>query len=61
MNKQAEQIVEFLSLIDKVAGRMAVTTAGKPLVMSLRSKPPAPPLPPKEESLLTAVRTDRTA
>ena len=58
MDKQAGRIIEFLTLIDKVAGRIAVSSAEKPkglFVASLRSKLPAPPLPPKEDSLKTAI------
>ena len=50
--KQAEQIVEFITLLEKIAGSITVPVGGKPagpFVPSLKSKPPAPPLPPEEE------------
>lgn len=58
MKEQAEQIIEFISLLEKIAGRIAVPVGGKParpFVPLLKSKPPAPPLPPKEEILKTKI------
>lgn len=51
MNKQARQILEFITLLDKVAGRIAIPSGVMkdvkiPFVPSLKSKAPAPPLPP---------------
>lgn len=58
MKKQAKQIIEFIALLEKVAGRIAVPVGGKParpFAPSLKSKQPAPPLPPKGEILKTKI------
>lgn len=56
MKKQAQQVIEFITLLEKIAGRISVPVGGKParpFVPSLKSKSPAPPLPPKGEILKT--------
>lgn len=58
MEKQAKQIIEFITLLEKVSGRIAIPVGRKParpFVPSLKSKSPAPPLPPKEEILKTNI------
>ena len=54
LKKQAEQIMEFVALLEKVSMRIPVpagTKTGKPFTPSIRSKPPAPPLPRKEDAV----------
>ena len=54
MKKQAKQIIEFITLLEKVSRRIAAPVRRKPEGLfkpSLKSKAPAPPLPKKEESL----------
>ena len=56
LKKQAGQIIEFITLLEKVSGRITVPFGRqlkKPFVPSLKSKSPAPPLPLKEESVKT--------